>query len=155
MRIKRVISSLFLVLALGVASANAQNTQMPQQQEVKVSDNELAKFAEAFQKMRVANQKAQMKMMEIIKEKGMELQRFNEIHQAKQNPDSDVDMTAEEEEQYKKIVAEFEALQPTFQKRMQDIISESGLSMERYQQLAMALRTDQELQQRLREMMKE
>lgn len=155
MRIKRVISSLFLVLALGVASANAQNTQMPQQQEVEVSDNELAKFAEAFQKMRVANQKAQMKMMEIIKEKGMELQRFNEIHQAKQNPDSDVDMTAEEEEQYKKIVAEFEALQPTFQKRMQDIISESGLSMERYQQLAMALRTDQELQQRLREMMKE
>lgn len=151
MKIKKVVSSLFLILALGVASVNAQNTQMPQQQKVEVNDAELTKFAQAFQKMRMANQEAQMKMMQIIKDKGMELQRFNEIHQAQQNPDNEADMTADEKAKYKEIVAELQALQPTFQKRMQDIISESGLSMERYQQVAMALRSDQELQQRLKD----
>lgn len=151
MKVKNLLSSLFLIIALGGATLHAQNTQMPTQQKVEVNDAELTKFAEAFQKMRVANQEAQMKMMQIIKDKGMELQRFNEIHQAKQSPDKDVDMTSDEEENYKAIVAEFQALQPTFQKRMEDIISESGLSMQRYQQLAMALRTDQDLQQRLKD----
>lgn len=155
MKIKKVVSSLFLILALGVVSINAQNTPMPQQQKVEVNDAELAKFGDAFQKMRMANQEAQMKMMKIIKDSGMELQRFNEIHQAQQNPDNDADMTSDEQAKYKEIVAELQALQPTFQKRMQDILSESGLSMERYQQLAMALQTDKELQQRLRETMQQ
>ncbi len=155
MKIKNLVSSLLLILALGVVSVKAQNTQLPQQQKVEVNDAELTKFAEAFQKMRMANQEAQMKMMKIIKDQGMELQRFNEIHQAKQNPDSDVETTSDEQEKYKAIVAELQALQPTFQKKMQDIISESGISMERYQQLAMALRTDQELQQRLSALMKQ
>lgn len=150
MKVKNLLSSLFLIIALGGASLQAQNMQMPQQQKVEVNDAELTKFAEAFQKMRAANQEAQMKMMQIIKDNGMELQRFNTIHQAQQNPDKEVDMTSDEEKNYKAIVAEFQALQPTFQKKMQDIVSESGLSMERYQQLAMALRSDQELQQRLK-----
>ncbi|AVR47455.1 hypothetical protein C7S20_11830 [Christiangramia fulva] len=150
---KNVVSSLLLILAMGIMPGNAQNTQMPQQQKVEVNDAELAKFAEAFQKMRLANQEAQQKMMQIIQEKGMELQRFNEVHQAQQNPDSDVKMTADEKEKYKEIVAEFQALQPSFQKRMEDIISESGLTVDRYQELAMALRSDQELQQRLKDIL--
>lgn len=154
MKIRNLVSSLLLIFVLGGATLTAQNTPMPKQQEqIEVSDAELAKFAEAFQKMRMANQKAQQQMMQIIKDEGMDLQRFNEIHQASRNPNKEVEATKAEEEKYSAVVEELESLQPQFQKKMQTIISNSDLSMERYQKLAMALRTDQELQKRLQEIM--
>lgn len=44
-------------------------------------------------------------------------------------------------------------MQPKFQKEMEEVIANSDISMQRYQQLAMALRTDPELQKRLQEIM--
>ena len=152
---KKFFSSLLFVFAVGTASVAAQNTTMPQQQEkIEVSDAELTEFAEVFQKMRMMNQKVQQEMMAVVQGEELELQRFNEIHQANMDPNKDVETTKEEDKKYKAVVAEFEVIQPEFQKKMQEVIAESDLSMERYQQLAMALRSDAELQQRLQSIMK-
>ncbi|SDR67044.1 DUF4168 domain-containing protein [Gramella sp. MAR_2010_147] len=152
---KKFFSSLLFVVAVGTASVSAQSTTMPQQQEkIEVSDAELAQFAEVFQKMRMMNQEVQKEMMAVVQEEDFELQRFNEIHQAKMDPEKEIETTKEEDEKYKEVVADLEEMQPEFQKKMQNVISESDLSMERYQQLAMALRSDADLQQRLQEMMK-
>ena len=152
---KKFFSSLLFVFAVGTASVAAQNTTMPQQQEkIEVSDAELTEFAEVFQKMRMMNQKVQQEMMAVVQGEELELQRFNEIHQANMDPNKDIETTQEEDKKYKAVVAELEVIQPEFQKKMQEVIAESDLSMERYQQLAMALRSDAELQQRLQSIMK-
>lgn len=151
----KFFSSLLFVLALGTASVNAQNTNMPQQQEkIEVSDSELTEFAEIFQKMRMMNQQMQKEMTSVVENENFELQRFNEIHQAKMDPNKDIETTQEEDKKYEAVVAELEVMQPEFQKQMQEVIAESDLSMQRYQELAMALRSDAALQQRLQEMMK-
>lgn len=155
MKMKKFFSSLLFVFAVGTASVTAQSTTMPQQQEkIEVSDAELTQFAEVFQKMRVMNQEVQKEMMTVVEEGDFELQRFNEIHQANLNPKKEVETTKEEDKKYEAVVAEIEEIQPKYQKKMQNVISESDLSMERYQQLASALRTDAELQQRLQAIMK-
>ncbi|MBT8295701.1 MAG: DUF4168 domain-containing protein, partial [Gramella sp.] len=144
------------VCALGTATITAQNVTTPQQQQqqIEVSDAELNEFAEVFQKMRMMNQQVQQEMMAVVKDGNLELQRFNEIHEAKMDPKKEVETTAEEEKKYEGVITEIEEMQPEFQKKMEDVISESDLSMERYQQLAMALRSNAELQQRLQEIMK-
>jgi len=155
MKIKNVISSLLVIVTLGVSGLNAQNTQMPpQQKQIEVSQSELTQFAEVFQKMRMLNQEAQKEMMEVIKDEGFELQRFNEIHQASMDPNKEVELSDAEDAKYKAAVKELESMQPEFQKEMQDLIADSDLSMERYQKIAMALRADAELQKRLQEVLK-
>lgn len=151
---KKFFSSLLFVLAIGTASVMAQNAPLPQQQEkIEVSDAELTQFAEVFQKMRMMNQEVQKEMMAVVENEELELQRFNEIHQANMDPNKEIQTTEEEDQKYKAVVAEFEVIQPEFQKKMEEVITESDLSMERYQQLAMALRSDAELQQRLQAIM--
>ena len=152
---KKFFSSLLFVFAVGTASVTAQSTTMPQQQEkIEVSDAELAQFADVFQEMRMMNQQVQQEMMEVVTSEDFELQRFNDIHQAKMDPNKEIETTSEEDEKYKAVVAEIEVIQPKYQKKMEEVITESDLSMERYQQLAMALRSDVELQQRLQEILK-
>lgn len=152
---KKFFSSVLFVFAIGTASVMAQNSTNPQQQEkIEVSDAELTQFAEVFQKMRMMNQEAQKDMMAVVQEEDFELKRFNEIHMAKMDPNKEIETTEEEDKKYKEVVAELEEMQPVIQKKMEEVISESDLSMERYQQLAMALRSDAELQKRLQDIMK-
>ncbi len=152
---KNLLSSLVFILALSAMPLMAQTPAMPQQQEeLEVSDAELLKFAEVFQQMRMINQKAQQEMIQAVEAEELELQRFNEIHQGKMDPSKEVKTTDDEDQKYDAVIAELQEIQPKYQEQMQTAISESGLSMERYQQMAMALQSDAELQKRLQEMMK-
>ncbi len=156
MKFRNLISGVFLLGIFATATVNAQSSPMqqaPQQQKVDVNDAELEKFAEVFQQMRMVQQQAQQEMVEVVKDENIELKRFNEIHQASMNPNAEIETTPEEDKKYKAVVAELQTLQPKFQKEMEEVIANSDMTMERYQQLAMALRTDADLQKRLQEMM--
>lgn len=138
------IAGLLLFLIFSTTAVMAQAEQK------EVTDAELSKFATTFQKMRMMNQKAQQQMTAVIEDEGIEIKRFNEIHQATMDPAVEVDASKEEQEKYEVIIAEIERLQPGFQKKMQELVAESGLSMERYEQIATKLQTDPQLQERLR-----
>jgi hypothetical protein len=146
---------MFAILVIGSASVTAQTTSLPQQQEqIEVSKKELTEFAQVFQQMRLLNQEAQKEMIEVVKNEDFELQRFNEIHQAKLDPNKEIETTDIEDKKYSLVVAELKNIQPEFQKKIQELISESNLSMAEYQQIAMALKNDPEIQQRLQAIMK-
>jgi len=152
------IAGLLFAFALGSANVMAQTPQqMPQQQqqavEVDVSDEELSKFADAYQRIRMVNQKAQQEMAKKVEDSGFDIQRFNEIHQASLDPNTEVDATADEKKKHKEVVAEIESMQGEFQQEMESAISEQGLEVARYEKIAMALQTDTELQQRLQQLM--
>ena len=135
----------FLMFFIFSATAlMAQGTQS------EVTDAELEKFATVFQQMRMMNQEVQQKMTQVVEEEDMQIQRFNEIHKANLDPAVEVDATEEEQENYETIVSEIEGIQVDFQKKMEGLITDSGLSIERYQQIATKLQTDAKLQERLK-----
>lgn len=152
---KKFINLIFFLALMGTAPvfAQAQPNMAPQQQKIDVSDAELSKFADIYQKMRMMNQKAQQKMIQVVQEEGMDVKRFNEVHLALTQGKKDVNVTDEEKETHKVVMDKLEGMQAGFQKQMEDIITGQGLSVERYQQLAMALRSDSELQQRLQKLL--
>lgn len=151
-RSKKLATFLLFFAVMGSTAVFAQTPQLPQQQQqkVEVSDAELAKFAKAFQGIRMVSQQAQQEMVKTVQDEGMDIQRFNEIHQASLNPEAEVKATEEEKEQHKEIISELETLQLSFQEKMEKLITEEGLSLERYEQIAMGLQADPELQERLK-----
>ncbi|MFD1095436.1 DUF4168 domain-containing protein [Salegentibacter chungangensis] len=152
---KKIINFLFFFALLGTVPAVAQTQPMQpqQQQKIEVNDAELQKFAKAYQQMRMVNQEAQKKMMALVKEEGFEIKRFNEIHKASLDPNKEIEMTEEEKEMHADVVEDLGDMQKEFQEKMEEVIEEQGLSLKRYEQLAMALRSDRELQQRLQNLM--
>ncbi len=157
-RSKRLAGFFLFLTVIGSTAAFAQTPQLPQQQQqqkVEVSDAELNKFANAFQGIRMVNQEAQEEMTQVIQEEGMEIQRFNEIYQASVNPQMEVEATGEEQKQFEAISSELEGMQGAFQQKMEKIITDEGLAIERYEQIAMGLQADPELQERLRAVFEE
>ncbi|WP_081212098.1 DUF4168 domain-containing protein [Salegentibacter sediminis] len=156
LRLKRIATSLFFTAVIGSFTAVAQTPQQmapQQQQQVEVNDEELTKFANAYQGITVINQQAQQEMIKVVEDSGFDVKRFNEIHQASLDPNKEVEVTSEEKAQHKEVVSEIEGMQSEFQAEMEEVIKEQGLSVERYEQLAMALQRDTALQQRLQKLM--
>ncbi len=156
-RSKKLAGFLLTLTMMGGTAAFAQTPQLPQQQQqqqkVEVTDAELSKFAAAFQGIRVIGQQSQQEMMQVVQEEGMNVERFNEIHQASLDPQVEVEATTEEKAQHKSIISELEVMQASMQKQMEKVITEAGLSLERYEQIAMGLQADRELQQRLQKVL--
>lgn len=117
----------------------------------KVSDTELTNFANAYSEIQGVNEKAQNQMVEVIEKSGMEIQTFNMMYQAAQNPNAPMpaEVSETDTEKYEKVVMEIEKMQPVFQKQMEEVIVENNLSVERYQQVVAQLQTDTELQEKL------
>ncbi|HEA31147.1 MAG TPA: DUF4168 domain-containing protein [Leeuwenhoekiella sp.] len=151
-KIKRILGGAFVLATMSTMPAFSQAQAMPQQQQqeqVDVSDEELAKFADAYKQMQVMGQQAQQKMATTVEDEGLDIKRFNEIHQATMDPKTENDATEEEMAMHKKIVEKLDGMQKDFQGKLTKIVENQDLSMDRYQQIATALQTDTELQQRL------
>lgn len=152
---KKIAAFFLFFTVLGSTAMFAQTPQqLPQQdqqmEKVEVSEAELQKFANAFQAITAIGQQAQQEMAGVVEKKGMDIERFNEVHQASLDPQAEVTVTSEEQEQHKEIISELESMQVEFQGEMAKVITEVGLTPERYEQIAMGLQYDQELQNRLR-----
>ncbi|WP_121665784.1 DUF4168 domain-containing protein [Mesonia aquimarina] len=155
----RKIATLFVFLFIGTSTTMLAQVspQMGQEKaaETDVSDKDLKMFADAYQSVQMANQQAQQKMMKMIQDKGMDVQRFQEIQQASANPNQESDATAEEMKKHQELVGEFQKMQPQLQKDMEKAVVATGLSMERYQAVASAIQNNQALQQKLQKIMME
>lgn len=153
-RSNRLAGLVMAFMMLGSTAVFAQQLppQQQQQQTVEVSDAELEKFVAALQEIQTVSQQAQQEMMQVVEKEGMELQRFNEIHQAAMNPEVEVETTTEEKATHEKIVGELESMQSGIQQRMEKLITDQGFTVERYEQIAMSLQSDPALQQRVQQM---
>ncbi len=136
------IFSLLFFMMIGTSTLMAQSD---------VTDKEIEQFSVTFQKMRMINQEAQKDLSEIITKEGMEIARFNTIHQAQMNPQAEADLTKEEEKQYDAIIEALNEMQLEFRKEMESMISESGLSVKRYEEIANQLQQDAQLQERVKQ----
>ncbi len=151
------IAGFFLSLSiLGSASVFSQTQQLPQQQQqqpVEVKDAELGKFARAFQQVRLITMEAQEEMSGVVTNEGMEIQRFNEIHKASLDPKVELTATEEEKKQHQKIISGLETIQAGVQAKLEKAVQDQGINLARYEQIAMGLQNDPELQERLKKIL--
>lgn len=142
---KRLNTLLICFLMIG-STALSQTTQ---QEKVTVSDDELGKIITVFQNIQLVNNQGQQEMAKTIESNGLEMERFNELYEASQSPEKEANASTEEKEKYGVIINEIQKTQMELQEQMKDIITKEGFTLERYEQVATALQTDAELQQRI------
>ncbi len=138
------ITSLFMTLIISSVGIFAQSGE-------EVTDKELKQFASAYQQVQNINQQAQQNMIEAVEEEGFEIQRFNEIQQAQQDPNQDSDATDEEIRKYETASKKIEKIQGQAQQKVEKKISEEGLSLARYQEIIAAIQNSPELHEKLQE----
>ncbi|WP_318308854.1 DUF4168 domain-containing protein [Flagellimonas crocea] len=125
------------------------------QEQLEVSDAELNKIATAFPDIQQVNMEAQQKVMKTVEESGFEPNRFNELYQAAASPEKTMDVSDEEKERFGKLMNEIQQMQVGFTQQIEKIISDEGMTLDRYQKIAMALQRDTELQNRLRTLLEQ
>nr|WP_288933385.1 DUF4168 domain-containing protein [uncultured Allomuricauda sp.] len=146
----------FKTLVVCIAAVGASSlSQVNAQEQVEVTDAELNKIASAFQGIQKVNMEAQQQVIKKVEESGFDANRFNELYQASASPEKTVNASDEEKERFGKVMNEIQQMQAGFTEKIEEIISNEGMSIERYQTIAMALQSDTELQGRLRTMLAE
>lgn len=142
-------------IAIGATTAIGQEQMLPvttQEQAPSVTDQELEKFATIYQEVQSKNQELQKEAVEVIQSEGMEIERFNEISQAQNDPNSAIETSQEEQAQLTKINTQMQEIQTEFQTTITELIQEEGLTVKRYQEVYAALQQDTELQKKLGEL---
>lgn len=159
-RSKKFTGMIMLFVMLASTATFAQGQQFPQeeqpqqeQSQTEVTNAELTKFVEALKGVQMVTQQAQQKLTQLVEKEGMEVKRFGEIHQASVNPEVEIDATSEEKATHKKIVGELETMQAEVKQQLEKLITDQGLTLERYEEIGMRLRTDAQLQQRIQQML--
>ena len=142
------ITSLFTLLLFATTGVFAQ---FEQQQQPAVSDDDLQLFASAFMQVQAVDHQAQAEMIEAVEENGFSVERFNEIHQSLQSPELEIDLSQEEAENFDNANSSIETIQMGAQQEMATKIEEEGLTINRYQEIMMAVQNDMELQEKLQE----
>ena len=155
------------LLSVGVTFAQSENQEevyeQPQQHERmpqvptpdEISDDELTTFVEASDAIQPIQQKAQEDVQQVILDEGMELERFQEIMIAMQNPQvaDQMDITSEEEQTLQNIQPQLMDIEMEATEDIRSAIADRGLNIERYQAIFMSLQQHPELMQRLESLM--
>lgn len=120
-----------------------------------VSDQELQQVASAIMKMQIFNQQIQQQMIDAVETQGLDAQRFTEIQQAQQNPNQESSATDEELKNFELASDELMKIQMEAQKEMEEMITGEGLTLERYEGIAMLIQQDTSMQKKFQSIMQE
>lgn len=113
-----------------------------------ISEKELQQFGTAYVQVQTLNQQAQQEMAAGIQSKGMEVEKFVEIQQALQENKTS-NASPEEMAQFESAIQVLEQVQVTANKKMQESIINTGLTIEQYQEIGGHIQNSPELQQKL------
>ncbi len=138
----------FIALMSGISGfAQTAAQQQEQTQKIEVNSSELQEFATVYKQVMETHRKNQQEMVSIIKEEGLTVSRYRELKTAENNPQANLNISDIELKKKEHIDSKFQKMAPEFQKEQTLVIKKSNLSLDRYQQIAMAISRDQSLQE--------
>ncbi|WP_276499546.1 DUF4168 domain-containing protein [Pontibacter litorisediminis] len=152
------LAALILSATLAAPAAMAQQPTPPTQQAKpqNFSDADLQQFADASTRLMVVQQEGEKAMMGILEEEKLSVEKFNQMAQAHQQQKlAEVEATPEEMAAFNKAAQRMMEMQPTLQKDLEDAIQKDGMTLEKFEQIMMAYRQDQAVQQRIDQLMQE
>ncbi|MEX1063668.1 MAG: DUF4168 domain-containing protein [Balneolaceae bacterium] len=162
--LKSIVAGITVMLVCtGMVLAQQQQPQQPQQQMPDVpapediDDDELETFVEASDAIQPIQEKAQGDMQTVIEDEGMDIERFQQIMMAMQNPQmsDQVDISSEEEQAIELMQPKLRDIEVGASDEIRNEIADKGLEVERYQAIFMSLQQHPELMERLEELMDE
>lgn len=149
MKITSIVLTLSLVFGATTAMSQEEMQVMPQQEQTSdVSDQELEKFANVYIEVQSESQKMQSEAVEVIEKEGMDIERFNELANAQNDPNQEIEADEQELEKVNVIGTKIQKIQTDFQERVAGMIQKEGLTIQRYQEVYQAIQQDQNLQQK-------
>ncbi|WP_229239744.1 DUF4168 domain-containing protein [Echinicola soli] len=142
-----LFSALLLLMGLGL-HAQQISPQAPQDAP-KASDftnDEYDKFVAINAELIPVQQEVQGKMMDAIKEEGLDVQRFQELMQAQQTGKlTDASDDPEEIGKFNKAGQKVMEIQKEIQTKAEGLIEDNELSVQKFQQMSMAYNQSQEV----------
>ncbi|MEX0812454.1 MAG: DUF4168 domain-containing protein [Chitinophagales bacterium] len=118
-----------------------------------VSDAELEKFVNALNKVNQVQEQYQGEMVQQVEKSGLDVERFNEIANAQQNPNQEVEASEKELANFQTAVEKISSTQQEMQSELQNAVVDAGMQPTRYQQIMNQVNQDPALQQKVQSMM--
>ncbi|MFP4604189.1 MAG: DUF4168 domain-containing protein [Bacteroidales bacterium] len=142
-------------LILSFVSLYGQNPQQGGNQQQDVSDEELEIFVKVLQETQNDEKKAQEEISQKIEEHpDIDLQKYQEIMQAQQQG-QEADMTEEEEQAFNEMQEFAQDKQVKLDEKRGKVLEELGMSEEKFTEINQAVQSNQELMQKVQQMMRE
>lgn len=146
--------SLLMAAPFVVNAQTMPPTQQQQQVKTDFSDKELMQFTKAAEAVNQISQEADAKMVKAIEGAGLELEKFNEIAAAQQNPNAEAPAADEAEMQkFQEVSGQLQEIQTEMQPKMVSAIEDSGMDISKYQEVMLAFQQSPELQAKVKQMM--
>ena len=121
-----------------------------------ISQAELQKFANAVKKLQPIQQSAQREVTQVIQQQGMSEKRFDEIYQARQNPQTQpaATVTSEETKKFEQTTAKLQEIQQVTEAKMLQVVREESLEAQRFNQIFAAVRQNPTLLRKVQELIR-
>jgi hypothetical protein len=155
MDLKKLVG--FLVISAGLffsslAEAQTVNPQMNQMnKDIEVSDAELQKFLDVSRELQMLQYQMQNKMVQLIKDSPMTLERFKEIS-SKQQQQQKADLTSDERKTMNMLQQKMMKEQEAMKGQMDSILKKHEMEQRRFMTISRSVQSDKELQQRLKDL---
>jgi len=147
-----------IIFLFGAASVQAQFEQpAPPQDMPEVTDEELKTFVDASMKAQQIQTEAQVEMIAIVEDEGLEVETYNKILQGLQMGQSADEMEVSESdvEKFETASAQIGEIEQDMEVKLIAAIEDEGLELERFQEIFMAVQSDAGLQQKMQQMIME
>ncbi|MBC5994956.1 DUF4168 domain-containing protein [Pontibacter cellulosilyticus] len=132
-------------------------TETPVQQPAQTgsfTDAELKQFVDASGRLMEIQKNSEQKMMKILEEEKLSVNKFNEMAQAHQQQKlAEVKATPEETAAFNKAAQRMMEMQPEMQKEVETAIQKDGMTLEKYEQIMVAYRQDPVVQEKINKLM--
>ena len=138
----KTIAIFFIAIITSASAVMAQTAK-------DVTDNELKQFVAIVQQIQSINQESQQQMVKVVEDKGLNVERFNQIAQATQDPNKENDASEDEMKKFTDISATIEKMYADVQKKIEKNIKTEGLTLERYQEIGVEIQNKPELQEKI------
>lgn len=149
----------YLIFILCIATylpsfAQSGPSQLHQVEEAKYTDEELKNFLNAYRAIIEISRELNITMVEAVKEEGFTIERFSEIQKALRDHDSYFTISEEELKRHNILLKKLDRVQMNSKKLMERRIISENLSLKIYERLLADLQRDENLQMRLKHIMK-
>lgn len=140
------------------ATTPEQPATTEQQVDLQVDEEELQRFANAVEQIQAIEQAAQQEINQVLEQSGFSRERFSELYQAQQAPESGTtgtttEATAEEQQSFDQAVTQIESILQEVQTEQVEAIQSEGLEPQRFSEILAAVRQDPSLQQQVQQLL--
>ena len=120
-----------------------------------VSPLELQQFVQGIKQLQSIDRRNQAQMAQVIEKEGLSPERFREIAQNIQQPNTTLEppISEQEQEKFARIVEQMEEIQKESLPKQQRAITMQGLEVSRFGEIDRAVQQDAALQKKVRQML--